>query len=278
MPEQPLTFPPGLIVMTSRGDVRMESANAWSATRALFTKLGAGDNVAFQIVAGALVDKARNEAVMTLLGQRPLGWLMYVDADMLWEPDAPMQLLTTAYRDLTWADIVGAWCPLRGWPYLPTIDPGSGTWEPVEPGIGPIEVMRTGGAFVLVKRHVYERMLPPWYGIRNAMSPLDAMLEVENFALQKFDGTNPLRATREWGILERCAQEVAGNVNPVFPFNTVGEDSNFVDRARALGFRAVVNTNVIVQHVDTRIIGPKDHLDAMKELRASEAAVCGVLE
>lgn len=271
MTEQTLTFPPGLIVMTTHGTVQMESADAWSATRALFAKHGA-DGVAFQMIHGALVDKARNDAVTMLLAQPHPQWLLFVDADMIWPPDAPLGLLATAYRDLPWADVVGAWCPLRGWPYLPTIDPGSGTWEPVEPGQGPIEVMRTGGAFVLVKRHVFQRMRPPWYGIRAAMRPLDALYEVDNFALQKFDGKNPLRQMPEWAILEQCAQNSSGDPG------TVGEDSNFADRARNLGFRIVVNTNVVVQHVDKRIISPEDHLKAMKELRAVEASVCGVLE
>lgn len=272
MADETLSFPPGLVIMTTHGSVTMESVDSWSASRALFAKMGI-ENVPFQMVHGALVDKARNDAVGQLLSNK-LSWILQIDADMMWQPDAPLHLLATAYRDLPWADMVGAWCPLRGFPFLPTIDPGSGTWEPIEPGQGPKEVMRTGGAFVLVKRHVYERMTPPWYGERNAMRPLDALLEIDNYANQKFDGQNPLRAAREWNILERCAMEDAGRGGGGA---VVGEDSGFCDRARALGFRIVVNTDVVVQHVDKQIIGPQNHLDAMKQIRQKEAWACGVM-
>jgi hypothetical protein len=165
---------------------------------------------------------------------------------------------------------------LRGYPYLPTIDPGSGTWEPVPPGVGPVEVMRTGGAFILIKRHVFERMKAPWYGVRPAERPLDMLMEVENFALQKFDGKNPLREHEAWAKLEQCAYEEHPR-DPTFPYSTVGEDSNFCDRARGLGFKIVVQTNAVANHVDRKVITPEDHLTAMKELRNKETRAKGVL-
>jgi hypothetical protein len=63
----------------------------------------------------------------------------------------------------------------------------------------------------------------------------------------------------------------------VYPFSSVGEDSNFCDRAKGMGFRIVVQTNLTINHVDRKVITPNDHLDAMKHLREQEAHAAGVL-
>ena len=61
------------------------------------------------------------------------------------------------------------------------------------------------------------------------------------------------------------------------PYHTVGEDSNLADRARAAGFRIVVQTNAVVNHIDKKIITPQDHLDAFKKIREGEGLALGVL-
>jgi hypothetical protein len=267
--------PPGAVCMTTYGAVTAETLGSWGEMRAYCGETGL-KNLGFMIVMGSLVDKTRNEAVVSMLNS-PAQWLLFIDGDMQWPKESAHVLLQTAYQGLPWADVVGAWCPLRGSPYLPTIDPGSGTWEPIAPGGGPIEVMRTGGAFLLIKRHVFERMPAPWYGVRTVGRPIDAMLEVDNFARQKFDGQNPLRKSKEWQQLESIAAQLAHSpANAVYPFSSVGEDSNFCDRAKGMGFRIVVQTNLTINHVDRKVITADDHLDAMKHLRDQEALATGV--
>ena len=177
---------------------------------------------------------------------------------------------------MTFADIVGAWCPLRGDPYLPTIDTGTGTWEPHEPGQGPVEVIRTGAAFILVKRHVFERMEAPWYGIRPLRRPIDTIAEFDGYLRQKFDGQNPFARLGPWKAIEQCALQDSMGKPYGGASGFVGEDSSFSDRAKALGFRIIVQTNAIIGHVDKRIIGPEDHRQAVKRLAEQAKLACGV--
>lgn len=282
MTQQEVKVPPGHIIVTTHGAIREETVASMLALKEHIIK----DNLPAQLypVSGNLVDKARNEAVMQMLGDRNAAWLLQIDADMQFQPDIVDKLLVTAYRDLPWADIVGAWCPLRGAPYLPTIDTGTGTWEATLPGQGPLEVIRTGGACILAKRHVFERMEAPWYGVRPAPRPIDMLAEFDNFCRIKFDGRNPFMTLPEWAALERCAAEEARNQRAAAPqgvgmqwYNTVGEDSNFTDKARALGFRIVVQTNAVCGHVDRKVIGPKDHRDAIRRLEEEQDLVCGIV-
>jgi cell division septation protein DedD len=78
-----------------------------------------------------------------------------------------------------------------------------------------------------------------------------------------------------------CAREDAirlraASANPADWVGTVGEDSNFCDRARALGFRILVDTNIIVGHLERRVIGPDQHREAMKRARERQQWFSGV--
>jgi len=221
-------------------------------------------------IPGNLVDKARDEAALQMLSQPALKWLAFVDADMTFRPNMMEHLLATAYLITPWADAVGAWCPLRGKPYLPTIDTGTGTWEPTDANIGPVEVIRTGSACILIKRHVFERLEYPWYKVRPSPRAIDVMLELDNYARCKHDGRNPLREHPFWDTLEHCAkqdaasQRAAGHQGPA-TISSVGEDSGFADKMKAAGFRIVVNTDIVAEHLERRPITPQDHVDAMRE-------------
>ena len=274
-PAQPEGFPlpPGVVFLTSHGHVQLDTVRSWTDLRAACVERGFR-NIGFEYMPGSLVDKARNESASALLAS-PGQWLFFIDADMTFAPDTFFVVLQTAFKDCPWADIVGAWCPLRGEPYLPTIDTGTGTWEPHEPGQGPLKVIRTGAAFILVKRHVYERMEAPWYGVRPAMRPLDIMAELDGYARQKFDGRNPFAGTQPWEALLRCASQDAQSA-PRPGTGCVGEDSGFCDRAKALGFQIVVQTNAFCGHVDKRIITPEDHRQAIRKLQNNQRLALGV--
>jgi hypothetical protein len=236
-------------------------------------------NVDMEFVMGHLVDRARNLAAMSFLSTQKQ-WLWFFDADMQWTPDIIDKMFEVAFKDCPWASIIGGWCPLRGEPYLPTIDTGSGHWESHMPGQGPLEVIRTGSACVLVKREVFERMEYPWYGVRPAPRAIDMLAEVDGFARQRFDGRNPFEETEEWHQLVNCARDgTAGSgARPDFSYNTVGEDSNFCDKAKALGFRIVVQTNAVCNHVDRKVITPADHAESMRKSLKSENLGGGIVE
>src|SRR3990167_8257624 len=141
-------------------------------------------------------------------------------------------------------DILGGLCPLRGEMALGTVDSGTGTWEGAwYPGSGIVEVMRTGGAFLLIKRRALEGLKDPWFRMRVGVRALDSLAEVDNFSRIKFDGRNVFRDTSEryWERLEYCAKQdpsvIAENFTPV----EVGEDSGFCDRAKNAGYRIFVD-------------------------------------
>jgi hypothetical protein len=270
-------IPAGHVVMTTHGSVRQESAQCWADARSLCERNGLL-NISWRMVPGALPEKTRNDAVRALLSQPDAGWLLQIDADMTWRPDAVMHILHTAYALLPHADVVGAWCPLRGDMAIPTIDTGTGTWESVFPNNGPVEVIRTGAAFHLTKRHVYENLADPWYRIRVPARPIDFMLEVDNWARIKFDGRNPFRDLpgEPWERLLKCAKEDPSVAPGAFVPGEVGEDSAFMDRVRAAGFRIFVQTDIECGHVDVKVLGAADHKRAMDNRDRMQRLLTGV--
>ena len=278
--------PAGLLAVTSYGQI---TAETFQCTMDLVrhNHLAGITNVQYTTIIGNLVDKARNEAARGMLANPNFKYVLFIDADMTFAPDTVQKLLLTAFHPqmCAWADAVGAWCPLRGKPFLPTIDTGSGTWEPHDANIGPIEVIRTGSACILVKRHVFERMEYPWYGVRPAPRPIDILAEVDNYARVKMDGRNLLRESPTWAVLEKCAREDAtsqrGNPAAQAPggfMSSVGEDSNLCDRIKALGMRIVVQTDATCGHLQREVITPQMHMDAMKESERQTRLAVGVLE
>ena len=276
-----IVVPPGHIAVTSWGAIQMETTQSLLALQARLIHLKI--QAKWNFVPGALVDKARNESARVMMLDAGAGYLLMLDADMTFDPTIVEMLLATAYRDCPWADIVGGWCPLRGEPYLPTMDTGTGQWESLIPNQGPIEVIRTGGACLLIKRHVFERMEAPWFGVRPVPRVIDTLAEFDNFCRTKFNGENPFREMREWTQITQCAmdearQQIAMNPDARYAahLHSVGEDSNFCDKARALGFRIVVQTHAVCGHVDRRVITAADHVASMKKVERQEWLACGV--
>lgn len=279
MAEQPkqVEIPKGNVCFTSYGVIQLPTVAAVVQTAQAIR------DMTFQFTSGLLVDKARNDSVVEFLKDKHNSWLLFIDGDMVWAPDAVAQLLMTAYQTEPTADIVGGYCCLRGGRRLPTIDTGTGTWETHGPGKGAVDVMRTGAAALLVKRHVFERMPYPWFGIRNIPSnQVQSVLEIDNICHQIFDNRNPFAeaAPAEWSTLMQKVQHDAINQNQINQqqlFGTVGEDSNFCDKAKAMGFRIVVQTNAVFTHLETSAVGPKEHFDKMVEFDKSQKAASCVL-
>jgi hypothetical protein len=289
-PPQPekLIVPAGMVALTTWGLITVETTASLTELVRFNERAGIKD-IAYTFVSGGLVDKSRNEAAKQMLATQingqPLQWLVFLDSDATFAPNVLDQLLATAYQATPWADIVGAWCPLRGKPYLPTIDTGSGTWEPHDVGCGVLEVIRTGAHCILIKRHVFEKMSYPWYGVRPAPRAIDVLTEMDNFARCHMDGQNPLRNSPAWAALEKCAVEEAVQQRARMPqagrgdfISAVGEDSNLCDKARALGFRIVVDTNIVTGHVDRRVITHIDHMQALKEIRDNQKLIHGIVQ
>jgi len=266
--------PPGLCVVTTYGQITGETAQSLLDAQAANIKAGL-NNITYRMVGGALVDKARNDACQMML-DTGVGWILFIDGDMAFNAQAILQIATTAYGTNPEYDVMGGYCNLRGDLAIPTVDTGTGTWESHFPRSGVKEVIRTGGAFLLVKRHVCERIPRPWFAVRVPMRPLDAMAEVDNFARTKFDGDNPFRNMPEWSILEQIAAEDR-SVHNFIPAE-VGEDSGFCDRVRNHGMRIAVDTSIEVQHLHKELIGAQRHKEAMAERHRDLRLLCGIME
>lgn len=262
-PQAQIQLPPGLVCCTTFGVLRHEMVQSLMDLRAHNDAQNL-KNIKYVTLPGTLVEKARNEAVRQMLREN-MGWLHFIDGDMVFPPDSLIRLLTAAYGTHPQADAIGAWCPLRGELSLPTTDYGSGTWESSFPGAGMREVIRTGAAFLLVKRHVFEALSDPWFRMRVPMRPIDALLEVDNYARCRLNGENPFKAMPEWAQLEKAAKDDPSALPENFVPVEVGEDSSWADRMRAAGFRLFVHHDVATGHVDSVVRGWQDHRKAMLE-------------
>lgn len=266
--------PPGMVVITTWGLVTAESAQCLADTRSFCDDQGL-KNIQWRMIHGALVDKARNDAFRAMLNSQAQ-WILMIDADMIWEPDAIVRLLSTAFGTHPQYDVLGAYCNLRGNLALPTIDTGTGTWESHYPGQGVMSVMRTGGAFLLVKRHVAERVPGPWFALRVPMRPLDAVAEVDTFCRTVFDGRNPFRGD-SWERLEKAAATHPSAQGPWLG-EEVGEDSSFCDRVTSAGLSIGVQSDIVVKHLDREVKDWTFHRKAMDERVKQERLLSGFTE
>lgn len=266
--------PPGIVCITTYGQITGETVQSILAVQQWNLANGLSA-VQYPVVSSVLVEKARNDAARQLL-QSGAGWILYVDADMTMEANIVGRLVQTAYAEAPHFDVVGGLCYLRGGIHVSTTDFGSGLWESCFPNSGIQEVMRTGGACLLVKRHVFERIPEPWFALRIPKRPIDALHEIDNFARIKFDGKNPLRGGPQqfWEKLEQCALDDPSLHS--FTPTEVGEDSGFCDRVKRAGMRIAVDTRIALGHVDRQVIDWTSHRDALRKQEQQHLLWCGI--
>lgn len=266
--------PPGLIAMTSPGSIRVETSLAVLA--AIRTCDKAGLPVQVGHFGGSLVDKARNDACRAMMSGT-YGFVLFIDGDMVMGHDAVVRIVQSAYQDSPWADVMGGYCVLRAGA-IPTIDTGTGTWESHFSGSGTLEVIRTGAAFLLVKRHVIERLPQPWFACRFPARWLDAMTDVDNLARVVCHGANPFRDLPgdPWGAMLTKASQDPQARTAVAGYE-IGEDSGFCDRAKATGFRLAVDTNIEISHIDTVLLNSRSHQERVAASHKETRQVYGFL-
>ena len=275
-----INIPPGHVVVTTFGLLTQHTTACLMEARS-FTEQHGADNILWRMEPATLVERARNAAVRNVLKPIEAGggtWLLFIDGDTTFGKDAILAMLATAYRDVPQAGVIGGYVPLRGELALPTIDTGTGTWESWFPGSGIVPVIRTGCAFLLIKREVLEALQDPWFRVRPQARPIDFMTEIDNFARIKFDGRNPLRGLpgEPWERLEKCARDDPSIAPENFVPIEVGEDSSFCDRVRAAGFQIVVNTDIECGHVDQRVWTAVDHKRSMADRERAQRLLAGV--
>lgn len=176
---------------------------------------------------GANVSGPRNELAARFVLERREPWLLLVDTDMVFAPDALDRLLAAADRKAR--PIVGGLCFSQGndgplstmYELVPHAD-GAGTFARRQtwPEDALVEVSATGAAFLLVHRYVLEHI-----------------------------------ANRGWGNPRKR--------DPVCPWfrestmgtRLMGEDLTFCVRARSAGYPVFVHTGIQIGHMKSQMLG-----------------------
>ena len=97
----------------------------------------------------SLISRARNTLTAKFLEQKDSTHLFFVDADIGWEP---WHLLVLLNRDV---DVIGGLYPMKTMPIKWVVNGFEGAEEGPD---GFQEVSKTGTGFLLMKRHVFEKM------------------------------------------------------------------------------------------------------------------------
>ncbi len=165
----------------------------------------------------SLISRARNTLTAKFLNTEGSTHLMFIDADIGWEP---WHLLALLNHD---KDVVGGLYPMKSLPVKWCVNgiPGA----PEDDPSGLIEVTKTGTGFLLMKRHVFEK--------------LNAHPAVKPF-------------TNDIGL------DPALNVHMKTYFDTAvregryySEDWTFCENWRDLGGQVFVDKRVLLRHVGT---------------------------
>lgn len=216
----------GTIAMVTRDNVAAATAISWLMTDMSF--LGPGEYIARYIVQGNVLVFQRNECIQKMDGD----WILFIDSDMTWQPDAIKTLVETRNRfDL---DMVGGLCFQRASPYQPTLYLNADkaplseevTWsgytfmEEWEEDAA-VEVDATGMAFCLIHKRVFDRILTKATG--EGFPELEVRKEMRPPPFFKWTGE-------------------------------FGEDFQFCREAKMSGSRIFVDTSVKIGHIGDQVI------------------------
>jgi teichuronic acid biosynthesis glycosyltransferase TuaG len=233
--------------MSGRGGIASQFFNSWRFMRRDF--LGPFGWYQFQ-KEGLPIEMARNMLTTEALeapipgapaGARQVTHLMWIDDDMVFPHDLLMRLLA---HDLPF---VGGLCHDRRHPYKPVMerhldpkwgcDPGAYGWLFDFPKDQLVEVDATGGACLLVKREVYEKIRED-----------ECRLRVEKEFGGPFD-SNSHAGERYRVLLSEYCDWWSITDHPGH-----SEDLAFCDRVRTAGYKIFVDTSLDIGHIGQVIV------------------------
>lgn len=147
--------PPGLIAVPSGELARW--TQFWMSFVVLERPKGSG----LANVSGTYIQASRNELVTAMLANPAAQWLLMIDDDHTFDRRLLINLLDRH------VDVVGAAAMSRKPPYyVCAYAPGSDHAMPVTEFDGtfmPVDAVGTGG--ILIRRHVFEALDPPWFEV-----------------------------------------------------------------------------------------------------------------
>ncbi len=180
----------------------------------------------------SLISRARNTLTAKFLANEGSTHLMFIDADIGWEPWHLLVLLNAQ------VDVIGGLYPMKSLPVKWCVNgiPGK------EEGPGPlIEVTKTGTGFLLIKRDVFEKM--------------NAHPAVRHF-------NNDIGLPKELDVNMKTYFDTAVREGRYY-----SEDWTFCENWRDLGGQIWVDKRVLLRHTGTYVFDYNTHEQLYKDLR-----------
>lgn len=181
----------------------------------------------------SLISRARNTLTAKFLNTPGSTHLMFIDADIGWEP---WHLLVLLNAD---KDVIGGLYPMKSIPVKWCVNGIPGI-EPEENGLQ--EVSKTGTGFLLIKRHVFEK--------------LDAHPAVKPFA-------NDIGLPAELNPFMKTYFDTAVRENRYY-----SEDWTFCENWRDIGGQVYIDRRVLLKHVGTYTFDFQAQEQVYKDLHA----------
>ena len=181
----------------------------------------------------SLISRARNTLVAKFLNNPESTHIMFIDADIAWEP---WHLLVLLDRDV---DVIGGLYPMKSMPIKWVVNGFEGA-ETGENGLQ--EVAKTGTGFMLVKRHVFEKLN-------------------EHPAVKPF--ANDIGLPRELDKHLKTYYDTAVRENRYY-----SEDWTFCENWRDLGGKVWVDTRIMLKHTGTYVFDQAAQDKLYNELHA----------
>lgn len=194
----------------------------------------------------SLISRARNTLVAKFLNNPESTHLMFIDADIGWEP---WHLLAMLNRDV---DVIGGLYPMKSLPIKWVVNGFEGAEEGPD---GLQEVSKTGTGFMLIKRHVFEKLN-------------------EHPAVKPFK--NDIGLPKELDKNLKTYFDTAVRENRYY-----SEDWTFCENWRDLGGKVWVDKRVLLKHSGTYVFdfaAQEPLYRALHEVAQTESAVKRVSE
>jgi len=182
----------------------------------------------------SLISRARNTLSAKFLHTKESTHLMFIDADIGWEPWHLLVLLNAQ------KDVIGGLYPMKSLPVKWCVNGIPGQPEPAaeDPNI---EVTKTGTGFMLIKRDVFEK-LNAHPAVRNFSNDIGLPKELDSYMKTYFD-----TAVREGRYYS--------------------EDWTFCENWRDIGGQVFVDKRVLLKHTGTYVFDYNTHEQLYKDLR-----------
>jgi hypothetical protein len=181
----------------------------------------------------SLISRARNTLTSKFLYNKDSTHLMFIDADIGWEP---WHLLVMLNRDV---DVIGGLYPMKSLPVKWCVNGFEGAEEGPD---GLQEVSKTGTGFMLIKRHVFEK-LDAHPATRPFMNDIGLPAELNPYMKTYFD--TAVRENRYYS-----------------------EDWTFCENYRDLGGKIWVDKRVLLKHTGTYVFDFAAQDQLYKDLHA----------